>query len=691
MRGLVWFGCWWLVGCSTPTDGSTDATDDTGEVTLDTSPPPLPATAWSQAVLVTLDGAPAVGATVLQGGTTRHVAADAEGRATLVVDPTVPGGPIVVASAPGARIQGVDLRGDLGEVTVALTSFATDDNVAYVFQDPGTPERNATTQYCSHCHDRQVNDWVTTPHATAASNPVTLDVYRGTATLDEAACGVRGGVWTTTRKGGGGTEAACRLGGGVLPDLDPACDDGALCDDPTVTGACADCHAPGIDGALGGRDLLDATGIAFDHGVHCDVCHKVADVDLDAPAGVAGRLQIVRPLEPPTSAVFDWEPLTFGPRPDVLNPRMGSVWSPLHSTSTFCAGCHELDQAVLLPGAVIDATRWPDGVLPIHSTFSEWAQGPLADVAPCQSCHMPPAPEAGNSADLDRTPAVRPGRTGGWWRPPGTVRRHTWSGPRDPQVPMVDRALSGSVAVAVDEGDLVVDVDLRQTGPGHAVPTGEPLRSVVLTVDARCDGTSLAAVDGPAVPSFGGALAVQDAGGDWGVWPQASVGDVVRVVEDVGWVDYAGVGPFGDGTFDAEAKGLRDLRVRGAATVTAVGAQGVVTLDGPLPSGDLAFLGRPRGATEGPIQPLAGAPGMAFARVLVDDAGTEMVPHHRAVDVAIDNRLMPEASWSGTYRFDGSCEVPDVVATVRWRGLPWALAAERGWDAPERAMLQVRP
>lgn len=40
---------------------------------------------------------------------------------------------------------------------------------------------------------------------------------------------------------------------------------------------CADCHAPGIEGKAGGRDLHDPVGIAFESGNHCDVCHKARD------------------------------------------------------------------------------------------------------------------------------------------------------------------------------------------------------------------------------------------------------------------------------------------------------------------------------------------------------------------------------------------------------------------------------
>ena len=94
----------------------------------------------------------------------------------------------------------------------------------------------------------------------------------------------------------------------------------------TEFGGCADCHAPAIDGELGGQNLLDATGLSYDYGVHCDFCHKVSDIDLTAPPGNAGRLVIHRPGEVDETGVFGgWEPLAFGPFHDVPNPVMGAV------------------------------------------------------------------------------------------------------------------------------------------------------------------------------------------------------------------------------------------------------------------------------------------------------------------------------------------------------------------------------
>ncbi len=656
---------------------------------VDTAPepePPTPSAAWSQEVLVTLDGQPTAEIVVMQGGTQQHLRTDASGRATLLIDPSVEGDLAVVAAHPEARTAGTDAHYPVDLITVELTRFSAADNPDYVFQDPGTPTRNNNTGYCSHCHVRQVEDWVEHPHGQAAKDPVVHDVYAGTASQrDEDSCIEAGGSWQSTRAPGGGRHETCVLGHGTLPDLNPEC--GAPCDTPTATGACADCHAPGIDGELGGRDLLQAVGISYEHGVHCDVCHKVADIDLAAPPGVGGRLKIIRPTEPSTSAGFDQAPLTFSPLFDVLNPRMGAAWSPVFREARFCAGCHEHDQEVLVPGQQADPTRWPSGKLPIQSTFSEWEQGPLADVAPCQSCHMPPDAEAGNSADIDLLTTQDAGRVAGWWRPAGASRRHSWTGPRSDEVDLVKLALTLELVTTSEEGVVHASTTVRHQGPGHAVPTGEPLRQVVLRLEASCDGDPLAATSGPAIPTFVGAVATKATGEDWSTWPQAVAGQTIRVVRNDGWVDYDGFGPFGDGTFDVPAKGLPDLQVVGSAKILAVDEAGVVTLDQPLPAGDLALLGASPAA--GPT-PLAGAPGFAFARVLVDAEGREGVPHHRATDVRSDNRLLPGSAWTTEHRFPTHCAQPVVTATLTYRAYPWWLSAERAWDDLDRVIAEVR-
>jgi hypothetical protein len=541
-----------------------------------------------------------------------------------------------------------------------------------------------------HCHVTIGEYWFESPHRTSAKNPTVHDLYAGAAAAFAARgdCEAAGGTWATgIAPGTGAPGDRCYLGDGVLAALNPSECPSPPCDGlVTETGACADCHAPGIDGDLGGRDLLEASGHAYDYGVHCDVCHRIESIDPTGEAGVAGRVVVHRPSEESSNpGLGDYVPLTFGPWWDVPNIFMGAVQRELYHDGTLCYGCHELDQAVLVPGGSADPTRWPSGRLPVHTTYSEWLATPYAPNVACNTCHMPPDPTVGNGDDLGNLLGTWAGVAAGWYRPPGSVRKHAWYGPRQPESGMHQIALSLELDKVVGGGEVTANVTVRNVGCGHALPTGEPLRSIVLLVEATCSGVPLDPVGGPAVPDFGGWLDRQDATGDWTTWPGAEVGDVVRVVRRTGesW-DYVGYGPFGDGTFDAAAKGMPVEEAVGHATIASM-AGDVATFDRALPSGDVAY--RVRGTAlpgEGDmVTTRAGAPGFAFARVLVGADGERMVPHFLAVDVASDNRLLPNSAWTASHRFAATCSDPTVSAVVVQRAYPPGLATERAWTQTE--------
>jgi hypothetical protein len=247
------------------------------------------------------------------------------------------------------------------------------------------------------------------------------------------------------------------------------------------------------------------------------------------------------------------------------------------------------------------------------------------------------------------------------------------------------------VEQTVEAGELTVEVTTRNSGAGHALPTGEPMRSMLLLVEATCDGEPLAQTGGDVVPDYGGAHAVRAAGEDWTVWPGAVPGQVIRVVRRTGeWRDYSGYGAFGDGTFDATAKGLPIEEIVGESVIQTVEGD-VVTLDGSLPVGDVAYRVDAAGlpVDGAPAQARAGSPGFGFARVLAAEDGRRMVPHFLAVDVASDNRLLPGQEWTSEHRFAVDCAEPAARATLVHRAYPLPLAAERGWDLTESVMVEA--
>jgi hypothetical protein len=162
-------------------------------------------------------------------------------------------------------------------------------------------------------------------------------------------------------------------------------------------------------------------------------------------------------------------------------------------------------------------------------------------------------------------------------------------------------------------------------------------------------------------------------------------GQVVRVVRPTGtYHDYQGVGFFADPTLTPAEKGIEIHAPVGEATITAVSG-GAATLSKAIAAqpGDLVYLVEAFAWPPIDGQPalaLAGRPGWSFARTLVDPAGARGVPHYRAVDMVSDNRLMPGVSATTTHTFaiPAGCAQAGVDAVLIFRGIPLALALERG-------------
>lgn len=662
-----------------PRDTQTDAPDD---------PDAPPVFYEAVTVEVTLDGAPAPDTTVVQGGVGVHYITGQDGTVLVPIDYNVTGQLALIASHPEARIGSRKLDEVVdGVARIALTRYDASDNPAYTFQDPGEPRRRPTTAQCSHCHQTIGDAWFNSPHRTAASNPYVHDWFSGTTHVaeDEAACAALGGVWLPGRAPGTGAAVErCFIASGALQTLNPGCV--GDCVDAVDTGGCADCHAPattGPAGELGGQSLLDARGFAHEYGVFCDVCHRVDRVvpSSDAP-GVGGRLVLTRPSEPSSSSALGrWQPLTFGPSHDSPNARMGSVQRDHYRDGSLCGGCHEHD-APAPPGATLDLARWPSGRLPVQSTYSEWRDGPLGDAAVCNDCHMPPEPLAWNGADLQRAGLSEIGIQGGWIRPPGSVRQHSWLGPRTPSGRMLAHAAALFVDKSVVDGVLTARVTTRNVGAGHAIPTGEPMRALVLLVEATCGEQPLTPVGGDIVPEIGGADLRLEGRAALEAAP-LEVGDRVRAVRTTdAWHDYPGWGPFGDGTFSSADKGMPVYDWAGSSTVVALRDDGSPAFEPPLADADTYFVARGSGAH-------AGAPGFAFARVTVGRDGTMGVPHFEAVDLASDNRLGPQVAYTTTHRFEAACDDPVVRATLVHRRFGYREARARGWSLDDQTMTEV--
>jgi hypothetical protein len=216
---------------------------------------------------------------------------------------------------------------------------------------------------------------------------------------------------------------------------------------PEGAGVCNSCHAPSasIDD-LGIADIRSVEGVARS-GVHCDYCHKIQDVTVEAVGLAHGRFatKLLRPHE---------GQLFFGPLDDV--DRGEDSYLPLQSESQYCAVCHE--------GIVFG--------VPVYTTYSEWLQSPAAaDGRSCQSCHMKPNGRMTNFAP----------DAGGIERNPSTLASHELlPGGREA---MLRGCLEVTVSCHPGSAGTQLSVAISTRNVGHRVPTGFIDRHLILVVD----------------------------------------------------------------------------------------------------------------------------------------------------------------------------------------------------------------
>ncbi|MCX7176269.1 MAG: multiheme c-type cytochrome [Proteobacteria bacterium] len=242
-------------------------------------------------------------------------------------------------------------------------------------------------------------------------------------------------------------------------------------DFPHSNGSCATCHVP----AMALRNPFDsdprkASGVERE-GVFCDLCHKVEDVAIDRVGGHPGTLslKLKRPQE--------GQQIFFGPLDDV-HPGPDS-YNTIFRQSRYCAACH-------------DGRFWN---MAVYSEFQEWSESSYAKRnIHCQDCHMKPD-------GVTRRFALE--KEGSVLRDPATVASHTLSGIAD-QAFMRD-AVTLSAKAEVAGGRLQITVAVNNTKAGHHIPTGSPMRNMVLRVDAvDGNGRRLALLDGETIPEWAG-------------------------------------------------------------------------------------------------------------------------------------------------------------------------------------------
>jgi hypothetical protein len=356
-------------------------------------------------------------------------------------------------------------------VTLNMRLVQTDDNPEYKWISP-TGENS-----CYSCKPGVTEVWLENDaHGRSAANPRYLSMYNGTDLQGNQS--PRTFYRTSVDYG--------RVP--LAPDPEqPYYGPGYLLDFPNTAGNCAACHNPGAAVDAPYTTNPNQVSGADEYGIHCDYCHKIADVILDPSTGLPypnmpGVLSqdIRRPFAEDDSRYQ----LFFGSFKDDNVP-MEDTYLPLIQQSQFCAPCHY---------GIFWDTR-------VYNSFGEWLESSYSDPLSgktCQNCHM------STPTVLDDTiiTNVAPGK-GGVERNPLTIAAHDFPGGGSES--LLQNAVSMSVQAERQAARVTVSVTIVNDQTGHHVPTDSPLREVILMVTARgMAGTELTLLDGPVLPEWAG-------------------------------------------------------------------------------------------------------------------------------------------------------------------------------------------
>lgn len=200
---------------------------------------------------------------------------------------------------------------------------------------------------------------------------------------------------------------------------------------------CLSCHAP-VGTQINDADLIRKVSW---EGVTCDYCHSLREVS---------------PSDGNFKARVEFTGAKSGPSKDAASPAHDSVFSPVHTSSLACAVCHDYVNG--------------EG-FPVLTTYTEWKKSSYGEgKMECQSCHM--ALVQGDVVD----PRVK--RDAG-----ESVNLHQMPGSHS--VDQLTKAVRLQLSTTRSGDNLEVTVKLTNAGAGHAVPTGSPLRQLILEVRAH--------------------------------------------------------------------------------------------------------------------------------------------------------------------------------------------------------------
>ncbi len=200
-----------------------------------------------------------------------------------------------------------------------------------------------------------------------------------------------------------------------------------------VAGICLRCHAPAL---LQAQDAKWERKVSWE-GVTCDFCHSVRGV---------------RP-DPKTPFLLDVGQVKSGPLRDVQSTAHVARYAETFSSAMLCNPCHQFTN-----GHGLD----------VLSTYNEWqaSEYPARSIT-CQNCHM-----RGTSGKVVDPKVKRVASS--------LVNLHEMPGGHS--VTELNRALQAVISSERHGATLDVTVQVTNRGAGHRLPTGSPLRAIVMVV-----------------------------------------------------------------------------------------------------------------------------------------------------------------------------------------------------------------
>ncbi len=196
---------------------------------------------------------------------------------------------------------------------------------------------------------------------------------------------------------------------------------------------CLGCHAPI---ALRTGDLALRNKVSWE-GITCDYCHSIRGVSATLKPRVEFTL------------------VKSGPLKDAVSSAHGTQYSAVHTTALACAPCHEYTNG---------------RGLAVLTTYSEWKKSRAGrEGRDCQTCHMYRVEGEVVDPRIQRT---------------GEAKINLHQMPGSHSIQQLAGTIKAQLATEREGGALKVLVDVSNQGAGHYVPTGSPLRRIVLELRA---------------------------------------------------------------------------------------------------------------------------------------------------------------------------------------------------------------